>query len=177
MSKFKFSDKIDDFFGKIKKYIPSSNLMLDIISRLIISFGVVLIVGGIYLMISPNLETGSTIKSIISTVSLVPGIPLNVGDIAGQGAATIGLVSWIVGIDLLLVGLGLWVRHRFARFVAITIFTLAAFFQFLQFLLQGYLKVPTSIPEFLIDLVFVYFLFSKFELSNNSLNSIKLKAD
>jgi hypothetical protein len=137
---------------------------------LIITFGVVLIVGGLYLMITDAgasaqvAQTDLAIKSIVSTVGWIPGIPFYIGDLNNVTVGVVGLVSWILGVDFVLVGLGLWVRHQLARLVALAIFVLAAFFQFVQFLLFGILGSPISIIELFIDGIFVYFLFSKFDL-------------
>jgi hypothetical protein len=97
-------------------------------------------------------------------VAWIPGIPFIIGDLTSLSAAiTIGSVFWIIGIDMLLVGLGLWTRHRFVRLAAILLFSLAAFFQFIEFLFFGVLGSSLSVVELCVDVVLVYFLFSKFD--------------
>jgi hypothetical protein len=116
----------------------------------------------------PVAQTNSLAKSAVSVLDWIPGIPFYIGDLANAAATAVGLVCWILGIDFLLVGLGLWVRHRLARLAALMMFALAAFFQFVQFLLLGILGSPMSIIEFSIDGVFVYLLFSRFDFQTVS---------
>jgi hypothetical protein len=65
----------------------------------------------------------------------------------------------MLGLDILLVGLGLWVRHRGARWVGVTIFGLAAFFDFVQFLLFGLLGAPGSSIELIVNSLILWGLF------------------
>jgi hypothetical protein len=155
--------------GKLKNLLSDRALITNLLARLIIAFGVVLIVGGLYLMITDvsastqAQQTGLLATSAVSTLDWIPGIPFYIGDLANASATAIGLVSWILGVDFVLVGLGLWIRSGLARLAALIIFVLAAYFQFVQFLLLGILGSPISIIEFSIDGVFAYFLFSKFD--------------
>lgn len=157
-----------NYFSSLRKYF-SNNLITDIIAKLVITFGVVLIVGGLYLMITAGdastqaAQTSLAAKTAVSLFNWVPGIPFYIGDLANLSTSTIGLVTWFVGLDLLLVGLGLWVRHRLARFTALMIFVLAAFFQFVQFVYLGIMGAPISVIELCIDGILVYLLFSKFD--------------
>ena len=134
----------------------------------------VLIVSGLYLMIkdasaSTQIAQANLAKSVVSVADLIPGIPFYVGDLAKANITVIGLVCWILGLDLLLVGLGVWVRHQLARFAALVIFGLAAFFQFVQFMLLGILGSPISIIELCVDGVIVHCLLSRFDSADNSL--------
>lgn len=157
---------IRDPINKFREYLSDRTLITDLISKLIITFGVVLIIGGLYLMISDPAGQTSATQTMISTVNWIPGIPFYMGSLASSGASASGLTSWLVGLDLLLVGLGLWVRHKLARFVALIIFALAAFFQFVQFLYNGIAGAPVSVLELCVEAVFIYFLFSKFDSRN-----------
>ncbi len=150
---------------KFKSYLNNHALITDLLSKLMITFAVVLIVGGIYLMVIGQTvaQAKSSTQLAISTVNCVPGVPFNVGELSGTSVSVIGLVSWIIGFDFLLVGLGFWVRNKIARWVGLLIFVLAAFFQFVQFLYFGAIGAPTSIVEVSIDGILAYFLFSKFE--------------
>jgi hypothetical protein len=152
------------------KQVFDKGLVTEIIAKLVITFGVVLIVGGLYLMIAnPNAptlnQTSSGSQTLLFGVEWIPGIPFYTGDLANLSSVISGSAYWIVGANLLLVGLGLWARHKLARLAAIIVFSLAAFFQFIQFLLFGVLGSPLSIVELSIDLAFVYFLFSKFDFN------------
>jgi hypothetical protein len=157
------------YFSSVGRYLSNRTFITDLIAKLIITFGVVLIVGGLYLMITDGnassqvVQTSLSAKTAVSLFNWVPGIPFYIGDLANLSTSTVGLVSWLVGLDLLLVGLGLWVKHRLARFTALMIFVLATFFQFVQFLYLGILGAPTSVIELCIDGILVYFLFSKFD--------------
>ncbi len=177
-----YLSKLNSYILKVKDYMDNRTLVTDLLTKLIITFGVVLIVGGIYLMMTnPSgsiqvAQTKSATQSAVSTVDWIPGIPFYIGDLANVSSTTIGLVSWIIGIDFLLVGLGFWVRNRIARLVGLLIFALAAFFQFVQFLYLGIMGSPASVIELIVDGTFVYFLFSKFDTQNIFLNKVVLKA-
>jgi hypothetical protein len=45
-------------------------------------------------------------QSIVFVMDQILGIPLSPGDLINNGFATVGVVSWIIGFDVLLVGLG-----------------------------------------------------------------------
>lgn len=153
---------IKSLFFKFKSYLINRPLITDFIAKLVITFGAVLIVGGLYLMIlNPSGSVQS--QSASSIVNWVPGIPFYISALINVGASTIGLVSWIIGVDLLLIGLGLWVRHRLARIAAISIFGLSATFEFIQFLYFGFLGAPVSILELSVDFIIAYFLFTQFD--------------
>ena len=148
---------------KLRIYLSNRPLITDLLAKLVITFGVVLIVGGLYLMLADS--SASTVKDITSTVEWVPGIPFYIGGLGNLSVATVGLVTWLLGVDLLLVGLGLWVRHTLARLAALAVFALAACFQFIQFLNVGILGLPASLAELLIEGTFVIFLFLRFDSS------------
>jgi len=157
------------FFSKLKGYLSDRTLITDMLARLIITFGIVLIVSGLYLMIinpgasSQAVQSGQTVQSAVSAVDWIPGIPFYVGDLSNVAAVTVGSISWILGVDMLLVGLGIWVRHPLARFAAIALFGLAAFFQLIEFFYLGVLGSPVSLLELLADGAIAYFLLSKFD--------------
>jgi lysylphosphatidylglycerol synthetase-like protein (DUF2156 family) len=155
--------EVENYFSPLRKSLSNSTLITDLIAELVITFGVVLIVGGLYLMIIDPTSSTQATQTLVSVVGWVPGIPFYIGNLANLGGSTVGLVSWLIGLDLLLVGLGLWVRHKLARFTALVIFALAAFFQFVEFLYLGILGAPTSVLELCIDAILIYFLFSKFD--------------
>jgi lysylphosphatidylglycerol synthetase-like protein (DUF2156 family) len=144
------------------KYLADRRLITDLVTKLVITFGTVLIVGGLYLMLSAA-QTYAAVQTIVSSIAWVPGIPFAMGELTNVGSSIIGLVAWLVGIDLLLVGLGLWVRHRLARFTALIIFVLAACFQFVQFVESGILGSPGSAASLLANVILAYFLYSRFD--------------
>jgi hypothetical protein len=75
----------------------------------------------------------------------------------------VGFVSWIVGLDFLLIGLGLWVRHKLARLVGLVVFILALFFECLQILFLGLFGASLSIVKIAITVAILYLLYSKYE--------------
>jgi hypothetical protein len=148
----------------LRCYLADCTLVTDLISKLVITFGVVLLVGGLYLLIiGSGVYTQAGVNTVIITVNWIPGIPFEISALSNVGATMIGLVSWFVGIDLLLVGLGLWVRHKFAQYIALAVFALAAIFQFFEFFYAGIIGSPSAIPELIINGVLAYFIFSRFD--------------
>jgi len=164
---------VKSYFFALKKYLSDRAFVTDLVTKLVITFGVVLIVSGLYLMIvnpSASAQTNGA-QSALSASDWIPGIPFYIGALSNVSAIIVGSVSWILGVDLVLVGLGLWVRHRLARLAAMMFFALAAFFQFVQFLLLGVIGSPISIIEFFIDAILVYFLFSEFDTRTIAVNT------
>ena len=157
------TSEVRNYYSKIKEVLGNRVLITDNICRLTITFGVVLIIGGLYLMIVNPSGSAQAIQTVASTVNWIPGIPFYIGDLIRNGPALIGLISWITGIDLLFLGMGLWVRHRIARFTALFIFVLASFFQFAQFLTLGIIGSPASIIELLADAAIILFLLFRFD--------------
>ncbi len=154
---------VTDAINKLRKYTSDRPLITDLISKLVITFGVVLIIGGLFLILTVKGASSQAVQTVVSSVNWVPGIPFYIGQLANLSTSTIGLVSWLIGLDLLLVGLGLWVRHRLARFTALAMFALAACFQFVQFLYLGAVGAPASFAGLFVDGILVYFLFARFD--------------
>ena len=165
-----------DLINKVRKYLSDRTLITDLITKLMITFGVVLIVGGLYLMITGAGTSTEAVKTMVSAVDWVPGIPFYIANLGNASASIVGLVSWIVGLDLLLVGLGLWVRNELARFAALAIFALSAYFQLIQFLHWGIVGAPTATVQLCVDGFLIYFLFSKFDQKTDAMKQLFLKA-
>ena len=158
--------------SKLKNYSTNRALITDVLTVIIIATGAALVIGGLFLMIkdataSTQVAQINLAKSAVSAVDWIPGIPFYIGDLAKTSAVIIGLVSWILGIDFFLVGLGVWVRNQLARFAAFLIFGSAAFYQFVQFLLLGILGSPMSIIELSVDGAIVFCLLSRFDSAEN----------
>lgn len=113
--------------------------------------------------VSISAHTDLSAGNAASTMDWIPGIPFNMGSLTNLSDSAVGFISWFVGFDLFLVGLGLWARHKVARVVALTFFALAALFQFAEFVSVGILGSPTSFVELVLDVIFVYFLAIKFD--------------
>jgi hypothetical protein len=168
------------FSNLFKKHLDNKEAITNILSEIIITLGVVLIVGGIYLMIldpsssNQTLQTTVAAKTVINTTAWIPGIPFFVNDLANCSITAIGLVSWLMGINLLLTGLGLWVRHGLARLVALSIFCLSASVQFVQFLLFGIIGSPNSVVLLILDAVILYLLFTKVDSHKIKLKQVQM---
>jgi hypothetical protein len=92
-------------------------------------------------------------------MSQIPGIPFELGDLINSGGLTlVGIALWVVGFDVLLVGLGLWARSKLAKWVALMVFSVAAFFDLVQFLLLGLLGSPSSVIGIFVNGLIVYLL-------------------
>lgn len=170
--------QLTDYHSKIsnqfKKHLDNKEVITNILSKVIITLGVVLIVGGVYLMLlnpGSSSQTSIAAKSVIDITAWIPGLPFFVNDLNSIGITAIGLISWVMGLNLLLTGLGLWIRHGLARLAALTIFLMATVVQLTQFLLSGIVGAPNSIVLLLLDVFVVYLVFTKVDSQK-----IKLKA-
>jgi hypothetical protein len=137
----------------------------DTISLLSVGLGWILLVLGLLLMFANagllSSNSAYLVSGVTSIVGQLPGIPVYAVDLATTQTTLFGIVIWTLGLDVLLVGLGLWVRHRLARWVAAAIFGLAAFFDFAQFLLLGLLGAPVFTLEFIVNTLILYALFKR----------------
>lgn len=130
-----------------------------------ITFGVILLVCGLFItvfvaMLPANVSGIESIaQSIILIVSYVPGIPFELSAFADATGLTVtGLALWFVGLDLLLLGLGIWARSKIAKWIALIFFLTAAFFDFAQFLQLGILGSPVSVLGLTLNGVIFYLL-------------------
>jgi hypothetical protein len=126
--------------------------------------GLLLVLGLLMLMFDTGIFLSSTRVSLVSnnflsTIAQFPGIPVDLTELTTSPATIAGFVVWILGFDIMLVGLGLWVKSRFARYVGIAVFGMAAFFDFVKFLLAGVLGAPGSVIELIANSVLLYCLF------------------
>ena len=130
----------------------------------IITLGIVLLIVGLLLMILdaslPAMvdETVFTDHSAALFLQMIPGIPVSIIDMKDNSISAIGLVSWVIGLDVFFVGLGLGMKYKMARWIAMIIFALAAYFDFEQFLLFGFMGSPTATVGLILNGTIVYFL-------------------
>lgn len=141
----------------------SKFLKAKVVSRLSMIAGGVMLIGGLLLIFidSATAESDSfrnIALSAVQTVEQVFGFPLPSYGFANNSISAIGIVALIVGVDLLMISLGLSVRSKIARWIAAIIFSLATFFDFSLFLLQGLLGAPAALPGTLINGLMVYIL-------------------
>lgn len=164
-----YRSKTKKYLSRFKEHLDNKNEVTSILSEIIITLGVVLIMGGLYLMIldpSSSTQTSQTVlaaKSVINTTVWIPGLPFFMADLLSCSITVTGLVSWLMGINLLLTGLGLWVRHRLARLAALTIFCFSASIQFIQLMLSGIIGSPNSIVLLILEAIIVYLLLTRVE--------------
>jgi len=123
--------------------------------------GLLLIMGLLMLIVDTGLfmnpaRVSLVSKNFLSTLAQFPGIPFDLTELTTSPATIAGIVVWILGLDVMLVGLGLWVKNRFARYTGITVFGLAAFFDFVKFLLSGILGAPSSVIELIVNSTILY---------------------
>jgi hypothetical protein len=152
---------------RIKRPFLNNSYITDLLSIFVITFAIVLILNGIILMTTTPAQDNSkgvTSQFAVAVVNSIPGIPFTIADLSQYSLSEIGLVSWIIGLNFLLIGLGLWVKHKFARMIGLIVFGLASFFQATQFLLLGLVGSPISIIEMALNILIAYLLFSKFEV-------------
>jgi hypothetical protein len=153
-------------------YIPDTLFLISV------TMGIVLMIAGLATIILPTTlpsqfsDLNLLQNSITQILSILPGIPLIIQDLSSYGLTAIGITTWIVGIDLLAVGLGLWRKNNLAKWVAILIFALGAYFDFVQFLLSGLIGAPTAIIGLALN-VLVLFLLWKANFKVTNLDIIK----
>jgi hypothetical protein len=150
--------------NELLKRFNNNTLLADALSIASITFGVILLVGGLFVTVLatslPAKMSGadSTTQRVVFAMSQIPGIPLNLEDLVNNGLATPGIVSWIIGFEVLLVGLGLWAKSKLAKWVAIVIFSVAAYFDFVRFLFLGLLGSPSSLIGIFVNGSIVFLL-------------------
>lgn len=146
---------------------PDTDLIGDLLAITTISLGVTLLVGGLFMVISDatvfNLSrTASSTQSMAYIIDLFPGMPFSTSwpfDLVSSGMGTVGIVTWIVGVDILLIGLGFWTKHKLAKWVGISVFGVAIWFDFMEFLFFGVLGAPEAVFSITINGLIVYLLF------------------
>jgi lysylphosphatidylglycerol synthetase-like protein (DUF2156 family) len=139
------------------------SLRARVVSLLSMIAGSVMLVGGFLLiLVDFTVAESGTLRNIalsaIQTFEQVIGFPLPLYEFANNSLSAIGIATCIIGFDLLMVSFGLLVQSKMARWIAIVIFALAAFFDFSLFLLQGVLGAPVSLPGSFINGLIVYIL-------------------
>ena|GEM_PF-3406364 len=170
------NSNLNRFKGKIVELTSDRPLIMDIIAKLTITFGVMLLISGLALMLSDSTLvskvplTDSTVESAAGVMSWIPGIPFNINETVSFNVTTAGLATWIVGIDLLLIGLGIWAKHRLAHLAAVVTFGLATIFQFQQFFTLGIIGAPASIIGLTINGTITYVLFATLNWKNTPNN-------
>jgi hypothetical protein len=149
----------------------------DTLFLLTATLGIVLMIGGLAtIIIATNLfsQISDSIllqQSISTVLSVIPGIPFNISDLNGFGLTATGLTTWIVGINLLVIGLGIYQKNTLAKWAAILIFALAAYFSFVQFILLGVIGAPIALIELIINGV-ILFSFWKINFNQVPLTSL-----
>jgi uncharacterized membrane protein (DUF2068 family) len=143
----------------------SKTNIADALFVVTVTIGVISLIGGLSIVLFtaslPAKVSGvdAATRSMVFVMSQIPGIPLELGDlINGGGLTLVGIALWVVGFDSLLIGLGLWARSKFAKWIALTVFSAAAFFDFVQFLFLGLLGSPSSVISLFVNGSIAYLL-------------------
>ncbi len=178
MVKQQLTNYLSKISYEFKKHLDNKEVITNILSEVIITLGVVLIIGGVYLMLvdpGSSSQTSIAAKSIIDITAWIPGLPFFVNDLKSISITAIGLISWVMGLNLLLTGLGLWIRHGLARLAALVIFFMTIIVQFTQILLSGIVGAPNSVVLLLLDVVIVYLVFTKIDSQKINLKAVQTK--
>jgi lysylphosphatidylglycerol synthetase-like protein (DUF2156 family) len=138
-------------------------LRVKVVSLLSMIVGSAMLGGGLLLIfVDLTVAESDALRNIalssVQTFEQGFGFPLPLYEFADNSISAIGIATWIVGFDLLMVSLGLLVRSKMALWIATIIFALATFFDFALFLLQGIMGAPLSVPGTLINGLMVYVL-------------------
>jgi hypothetical protein len=140
----------------------NGSLAANALFLITVTLGLLLLVGGLFTMIlSASLpdkigDFESTTQSIVFATSEIPRVLVNLGDSASGSPATMGIVSWIIGIDILFIGLGLWAKSRLAKWIAMGVFASSTFFNFVTFLNVGVLGSFSAFMGIFIDGSLIY---------------------
>jgi hypothetical protein len=130
----------------------------------IITVGIVFIVAGIFIIflaaiVAPRAGDVEWLQHIsVSVLGQIPGFPIAMDDLHNTSLTVAGTVSWIVGLDIFVVGIGLWGNKKLAKWMAIIIFALSAYFNFAQFLLLGLLGAPMTTAGLFANTLILYLL-------------------
>jgi lysylphosphatidylglycerol synthetase-like protein (DUF2156 family) len=138
-------------------------LRAKVVSLVSMIAGSAMLVEGLLLIfVDLTVTESDTLRNValssVQTLEQVIGFPLPLYGFANNSLSAIGTATGIVGFDLLMVSLGLWVRSKMALWIATIIFALATFFDFALFLLQGLIGAPASLPGTFINGLIVYAL-------------------
>jgi len=147
-----------------KLFTPEQILVEQILFIASVTIGIILLIGGLFLVAialnlpaTPSSEIESITQSVALIIDQIPGVPVNINDLTSL--TLIGVVSWITGLNILLIGLGLWVKSKLAKWIAFGVFAFAAITDLFQFLLSGIIGAPGAVPGILINAVFLYFIY------------------
>lgn len=132
------------------------------IAILFITVGVVLLIGSLFLLIVSSLFVIdiADVHFVALIIELLPAVPFSMSwpnDLAINGIAAISIVTWVIGCDYTLLGLGIWKKHWMAKWVGIIILGIAISFDFVEFMFFGILGTPKAIFGLLVNSAIVYF--------------------
>jgi hypothetical protein len=143
----------------------SKSNIADTLFVVTVTAGVISLVGGLSIVLFaaslPAKVSGvdAMTKSVVFVMNQIPGIPFELSDLSNSGGLTlVGIALWVMGFDVLLLGLGLWARSKLAKWVALMVFSVAAFFDLAQFLLLGLLGSPSSVIGIFVNGLIAYLL-------------------
>jgi lysylphosphatidylglycerol synthetase-like protein (DUF2156 family) len=144
--------------------LKNNAIIEDALFLVTATIGAVLLVGGLSItIIASSLpakvsDVASIEQPVLGVLGLIPGVPLSIGDVANCGLTATGMVAWIIGLDILIVGLGLRAKNKLAKWMAFGIFGLAAYFSFQQLLLSGLFGATNAAVSLVANALILYLL-------------------
>jgi len=147
----------------------SRHINIRFVSSFLTIFGIVMVVGGLLSIVADmtlpmNADTvRSNLFFALQCVDQIFGFPLPVNEMINNSITAVGISTSVIGLDLLVVSLGLRARNRLALWIAMIMLALAAYFDMVSFLFQGLLGAPASVPGVIINGLVLYVLLKKRE--------------
>ena len=132
------------------------------LSAVVLLIGAVLVAVGLAITVA----SGTILTNLYLLVSQIPGFPLTCTfsgvDLPGAlGNVGAGSLFALTGVIDLIGGWGLWTKRKWAPWLMIIVFAIAAFFGAYNILNYGFTDVlaiiPWSIPATIIDVLFVVY--------------------
>ena len=130
--------------------------------------GSVMLLCGLYLFyLNYSLPTNIShlnlaMKYIIDLLDLLPSIPFPVKIFSGNSLLSLGILIGVSGMDIFLVSVGLIKCQKISVYIIITCTALAACFDLVHFMYNGYILASFSLFGFLINVLIIYIMYKKF---------------
>lgn len=137
---------------------------IHFVSLLLTIFGIAMVIGGVFSIVADitlpmNADTArSNLFFTLQSVDQILGFPLPANEMINNSITIVGISTCVIGLDLLVVSVGLRAKNKLALWIAIIILALAAYFDVVSFLFQGLLGAPASVPGAIINVLVLYVL-------------------
>ena len=119
--------------------------------------GGIMLIGGSYTILADRVlplsadATRTSTSFAMQAMDETLGFPLPTNYMVSESLSAIGFSTLLIGVDLLVLSVGIRAKNKLATWVALFILVLAVFFDFVAFLYQGILGAPMSVPGMLIN--------------------------